>query len=104
MKSLYRINTEAEAQKKNTVLFEKLRLTLLTDRLLRIEWSESSDFTDSPTQKVVFRNFDEVAFTRKDDQDSFIIETEFLRIVCTKADDLKSALRIGRSASSTVES
>ena len=41
----------------NTVKIEKARFTVLTDRLIRIEYSEDESFADRASQSVFYRDF-----------------------------------------------
>lgn len=55
--------TEPVALSDNMVIEKNLRITVLEERLFRIEQSQSGSFCDSATQCVWYRNFDKVAFT-----------------------------------------
>lgn len=46
--------------KKNIISGKKFRFTLLSDRLIRLEYSPNGLFEDRISQRVVFRNFPEV--------------------------------------------
>ena len=54
---------------------EKYRITVLTDRLIRLEYSESSEFTDGLTQTVFNRDFDETEYELNRDGDKIRLET-----------------------------
>lgn len=41
-----------------TIMGKKYRFTVLTDSLIRLEYSPNGVFEDRPTQRVIFRNFD----------------------------------------------
>ena len=61
---------------------ERWRITLLTDSLVRFEWSDDGEFTDERTQVVVNRDFGEPpAYTIRHDGDWLDIETGHLRIL-----------------------
>lgn len=49
--------------KDNIILGKKFRITILTDRLVRLEYSESGNFVDKPSQRVIFRKFPKVNFS-----------------------------------------
>ena len=55
--------TEPVALSDNMVIEKNLRITVLEERLFRIEQSQSDSFCDSATQCVWYRNFDKTAFT-----------------------------------------
>jgi len=54
--------TEPMALKENIVLYEDFRITVLTDRLFRIEQSKTKEFCDFATSAVWFRNLPKVDF------------------------------------------
>ena len=61
------------------LLGEKNRITILTDRLIRLEYSEQGYFEDSPTFAVVNRNFgDDPEINVNDDEDDLTVETKYL--------------------------
>ena len=57
------IKTEPLALNKNVVYFKDFRITVLFDRLFRIEKNVKGDFSDLATQSVWFRNMPEVAYS-----------------------------------------
>ena len=54
------------ALKENILQGEKYRITLLTEGLIRLEYSEEGIFEDRATQCVWNRNFPKVNFTYKE--------------------------------------
>ncbi len=61
------------------LLGEKYRITILTDRLIRLEYSEQGYFEDSPTFAVENRNFgDDPEINVNDDEDDLTVETKYL--------------------------
>ena len=56
------------------------RFTVLTSRLLRLEWSERGEFVDQPTQAVVSRDFEPVPFMVTETPDSLDIRTDDLHL------------------------
>lgn len=53
----FSIDVGAPMNDKNVVQGDKWRIGLLTDSLVRFEWSENGNFTDNATQTVVKRDF-----------------------------------------------
>ena len=94
MKSLYKIETKSTALDSNIVLSGNMRLTVLTERLVRLEWNATKAFTDAPTQKVWFRAFPSVLFMRQNAKNGFVIETDALSLCCTDAENLRDAVQI----------
>lgn len=56
------IKTEPVALNENVVYFKDFRITVLFDRLFRIEKNVKGDFSDLATQSVWFRNMPEVSY------------------------------------------
>ncbi|RFT35621.1 alpha-glucosidase, partial [Bifidobacteriaceae bacterium NR015] len=53
----YATDSNAKAQDSQVIKGEKWRITVITDSLLRLEWSDDGEFVDNPTQTVICRNF-----------------------------------------------
>lgn len=56
------------------------RITLLTDRLVRLEWQDAALFVDGPTQLVVCRDFPAPTFRVETRADQLRIITDYLEI------------------------
>ena len=82
MQEQYRIHTKAAAISENIICFGKFRFTMLTDRLIRIEYAEAQEYTDMPTQTVWFRAFPKVDYKVTEEPEKLRIETEFLTLCC----------------------
>ena len=52
---------------------EKYRITVLTERLLRLEYNENGVFEDSPTELVMCRNFPKPDFKVEQVKNQLII-------------------------------
>jgi alpha-glucosidase (family GH31 glycosyl hydrolase) len=66
------------ANPSSIVLGPKVRFTILTDRLLRLEYSSTGEFEDRPSQAFLYREQPVPKFTSKVTDDSIEIETDFL--------------------------
>ncbi|MBQ8374034.1 MAG: alpha-xylosidase [Clostridia bacterium] len=64
------------AKKENIVRWKNYRVTVLQDRLFRVEQSENKCFRDEATQSVWFRNMENQAFTVEIRGDELLIKTE----------------------------
>jgi Alpha-glucosidases, family 31 of glycosyl hydrolases len=58
------------------VRFENARFTVLTDRLIRMEWSEDGIFEDNATLAIVNRNLPVPSFSKSEKNGVLIIKTE----------------------------
>lgn len=59
---------------------EKFRFTILTSRLIRIEYSENGIFNDSATYMVVNRNFNTPEFTTEEKNEILKISTKHIQL------------------------
>ncbi len=68
------------------IIGKNYRITVLTDRLIRMEYSEGGFFVDESTQVVTFRDFPEVNYKKERVNDTLILETDklILRYDCQK--------------------
>lgn len=68
--------TRPYAQQENIVLWHNYRITVLTDRLFRIEFNDEKKYRDFATQVVWFRNHPIVSFTVINSNDEVKIKTK----------------------------
>lgn len=64
----------------NVISGERYRFTVITSRLLRLEYSEGGNFTDMPTQSIICRNLGKVDFNVIEDNDNLTITTADLTL------------------------
>ena len=62
MQDMYKVETRSAALAANMVTGKKYRITLLTEGLIRLEYSEDGIFEDRATQMVFFRDFPKTDF------------------------------------------
>ena len=60
MDKIYRLPARPEAKEANVVKGDKYRITVLTEGLLRLEYSEDGVFEDRATQTVLNRDFEPI--------------------------------------------
>ncbi len=58
----------------------KVRFSILTDRIIRMEFDPAANFDDRPSLVYWYRNFDAPEFHLSSSDDQIIIETKFLRL------------------------
>ncbi|MBR4973676.1 MAG: DUF5110 domain-containing protein [Clostridia bacterium] len=75
----FKWQTNGKAIDENIVVCNNARFTVLTDRLIRIEYDLSGKFIDKASQFAFNRNFPKTDFSVFED-DFLIIETEFLKL------------------------
>ena len=69
-----------KADKKAVIKGKNYRFTVLTDRLLRIEYSRNGKFEDRKTQSVVNRLFPVPDFKVTDKNGTIKIETDYITL------------------------
>ena len=72
--------TMGNATKENIVMGDKYRFTVLTPRMIRIEYDENGKFEDRASQVVFYRDFQKCDFTVEKNNSKVIIKTEYLSI------------------------
>lgn len=82
MEKVYDYSLESgKANPENIILRGNVRLTLLSDRLLRFEKSDDRSFTDEPTQGIWKRNFAPVSHTARDFENGVSVKTKAVTFV-----------------------
>ncbi len=85
--------TNPYALQQNIVCWKDYRITVLADRLFRIEKSENKQFRDDATQSVWFRNVNKQEFTFTENGDSAVITTPRCSLVlCKNREDCRIVL------------
>ena len=67
--------TAPEANKKNVILWKNYRVTVLGERLFRLERSERKKFRDGATLSVWFRNMPPQSFTAEENEGALEVKT-----------------------------
>ncbi|MDO4743329.1 MAG: glycoside hydrolase family 31 protein [bacterium] len=80
------------ADEKFVIKGEKFRITVLTAKLLRLEYSEDGVFEDRATRAVLNRNFDKPEFKVIDNGDTLEVITEFMHLYYDKKPFSKNGL------------
>ena len=75
----FKWETNGVAIKENVVVSGNARFTVLTDRLIRLEYALSGEFTDKASQFAFNRNFPKTEFSVSEDE-CLTIETEYLKL------------------------
>lgn len=64
--------------KTNIITGDKYRITLLTSRMIRLEYQEEGLFEDRATQTVINRKFDPVSYNKTVDSRGISVETDYI--------------------------
>ena len=70
------------------------RITVLTDRLLRLEYEAGNAFCDTATQTAICREFPKVAFTVTESDTLLTVETESIRLQYDKKPFSQTGLQV----------
>lgn len=62
------------------IIGEKYRITILSDILVRLEYSETGTFENRPTELIKFRRFSVPKFLRKEDSQYLVITTPYFKL------------------------
>ena len=84
MKDIYKIRTKGCALTENIVSGDKYRITVLTDGLIRLEYSEKGDFEDRATQCALYRDFPKVKYRIIETDDGIEIHTARIHLMYNK--------------------
>lgn len=76
----FQISFKPVANPEAVVHIDHMRFTMLTDRLIRIEYAPSQQFVDRPTQTVWYREQPVPAFQVRTESNYLEIETEYLHL------------------------
>ena len=88
------LDIRPKADPRAVVQGEKYRFTVLTSRMIRMEWSEDGKFLDEPTRMVLCREFPVPEFTVEETADRLEIITEHLHLYYDKQEFTEGGLSI----------
>ncbi len=84
------------ANKENIVFWDNYRITVLGERLFRLEQSKQKRFRDKATQAVWFRDMQKTEFIFTDNGDSAVIDTGAAKLILSKDRGQVCVERVGR--------
>lgn len=82
----------ALANPKSIIKGMKYRITILTERLVRLEYNEDGIFFDQPTNLIWFRNFEVPEFKIREDNRFLEITTKYFKITYMKEKPFKGGI------------
>lgn len=74
----------SKANPNSIILGEKFRITVLTERVIRLEYSENGIFEDRPTELVWYRNFQKPNFDFKENNNVITVNTRYFELIYLK--------------------
>lgn len=90
----YQLNMQPLANPAAVVQGKAYRFTVLTNRLIRLEYQKDGHFVDEPTKTVICRAFPEVSYRVMEREDALEIVTDKLHLYYDKKPFSKMGLRI----------
>lgn len=90
----YKLDMQPQAKEAAMVSGTNYRFTVLTSRLIRLEYSSTGHFEDRATRMAINRDFPVPAYQVTEKEDMLELLTEHLRLVYNKAEFEESGLRI----------
>ena len=79
--------SKAKANEKNVIKGDNYRFTVLSERLIRLEYSPDGIFEDRPTELVWYRNMEPVKFETQEDKKMLKIKTKYFEVLYFKGKD-----------------
>ena len=73
-------SVKARSDEKNVIQGEKYRISVLSERIIRLEYSPSGEFVDKPTQLVKKRDLGAVKFSVQQDNNFLEIKTRYFTL------------------------
>lgn len=93
-------NPGVKANNQQIIQGDRFRITVITDSLIRLEWSDDGNFVDAPTQMVVCRDFssgnsNQPKFCAREDENGWLeVETDKLLLSYNRKSFSKEGLSI----------
>ena len=81
MQDIYKVETRPLASASNMVFGDKYRITMLTEGLIRLEYSEDGIFEDRATQMVFYRDFPKTKYRIISGSDGIEIHTSRIHLI-----------------------
>lgn len=78
---------KAKSNQSNIIIGEKYRITILSERLIRLEYNPDGIFEDRPTELVWYRDMPPVYFEKKENTKILKIKTKYFELTYVKNKD-----------------
>ncbi len=80
----FKMNYDILPNGSSVILGKKYRITVLSEILVRLEYSETGTFEDRPTELVINRKFNPVNFEKREDNKYLTIKTKYFTLTYQK--------------------
>lgn len=94
MQDIYKVKTRPQAIKENMVMGAQYRITMLTEGLVRLEYSQDGEFEDRATQFAFYRDFPKTEYRLVKTEDGIEIHTSRIHLRYNKKEFSASGLSI----------
>ena len=84
MKPHLKLETRPQAAAENILQGEHYRISVLTESLVRLEYSPEGEFTDASTQTVLNRDFPKADFTYRESEEELEVRTRYFQLLYNK--------------------
>ncbi|MBE6160448.1 MAG: DUF5110 domain-containing protein [Lactobacillales bacterium] len=74
----------SKAKPENIIQGDFYRFTILSEKLIRLEYSETGMFVDKPTQFAIYRDNDKVNFEKQENDKYLLIRTKYFQVTYLK--------------------
>ena len=74
----------SKAKEENIIKGEKYRFTILSERLIRLEYSDNGIFLDEPTELALYRDNEKVKFEFQENDKYILIRTKYFKLTYLK--------------------
>ncbi|MEG0546740.1 MAG: glycoside hydrolase family 31 protein [Oscillospiraceae bacterium] len=81
-KEAFALNVNSKTEDEFVILKNNVRISVITNRLIRVEHNNKKLFVDEPTQKVWYRAFSSPKFSQAEKGNSIIINTSEVEFCC----------------------
>ena len=85
MKSLYQWNTASKGKVENTIAGQHYRFTVITEQLVRMEYSAEDNFVDLPSQVISNRDLGTANYEKQETEDEVSIKTKYILLEYQKS-------------------
>ena len=94
MGEMMKLTSRPISRRENVIQGKKYRITMLTEGLVRLEYSEEGNFEDRPTQTVLNRDFPSCTYTVKETEEEIQVFTKRIHLIYNKKEFASYGLSI----------
>ncbi|MEG1835036.1 MAG: glycoside hydrolase family 31 protein [Oscillospiraceae bacterium] len=96
-KEAFALNVNSKTEDEFVILKNNVRISVITNRLIRVEHNNKKLFVDEPTQKVWYRAFSSPKFSQAEKGNSIIINTSEVEFCCDTISGKVKYIKVGKN-------